>query len=359
MNLHTTLSITLLFTALLSNAQPAYSPAPPAPEKLTTIEWFIDRDPGFGQGHPLTFNNSSDESISIGLPLTGVTPGVHHFFARGKDALGRWSIITATTFENFHPAYTAPAAAPGTISRFEFFFDFDPGFGNGSIQSVAAGTDISDHTFTLNIDTLSLTHHNLFVRVPGSLSAVAGFSNDVPLPLTWLFVKGEMLDGQSHISWGTAAEQNTKSFEIQHGLDGHTFTTIGTTPAAGNSASPSTYAWIHTTPATGINYYRIRQVDLDNKFTYSKVIPLLYNASLTKTTALPNPTKNTLTLLLAAPAERSILTVLSATGQAVMTSQLEEGTRQQTLDLSALSSGIYFIRISNKNNTEMLRVVKE
>jgi len=361
MNLRIILPIAAFFAApLLSSAQPAYSPAPSAPPQVNDIEWFIDNDPGFGNGTPLSHTSAPDiASLTATIPLTSISHGIHHIFIRSKDASGSWSLTAAGTFENLHPAYTPNSPAPPPITQLEIFFDNDPGFGNGTKQTVTAATDISNLTLTLGIDTLSKGPHQLFIRTQGSLTASAGFANDVPLPLTWLYAKGEIIDGQSHLSWATAEEHNTKNFEIEHSQDGHVYTTIGATPAAGNSAQPKEYAWIHTTPATGANYYRIKQVDLDNKFTYSRIIPLLYNPSLTQTIAVPNPFSSILTVVLATPADRSTLAIYNTAGVPLVKNQLPDGTRQQNLDLSAFPAGVYFLQLQSGAHQETLRLVKK
>jgi hypothetical protein len=320
----------------------------------------MDNDPGPGNGIPLPITSGPDiASLTAAIPLTSISLGIHHIFIRSKDASGSWSLTAAGTFENLHPAYTPNSPAPPPITQLEIFFDNDPGFGNGIKRTVTAATDINNLTLTLGIDTLSKGPHRLFIRTPGSLTASADFANDVPLPLTWLYAQGEIIDGRSHLTWATAEEHNTKNFEIEHSQDGHEYTTIGATPAAGNSAQPKEYAWIHTTPATGANYYRIKQVDLDNKFTYSRIIPLLYNPSLTQTTAVPNPFTSSLTIVLATPADRSMLTIYNTAGVPLVKTQLPDGARQQNLDLSALPAGVYFLQMQSGAHQEMLRLLKK
>ena len=354
------ISILPLLIPCLLNAQPPYTPAPPAPSSITRIEWFIDKDPGVGNGTAVTFTPSVDVAdLAIPVPLSGIKHGVHRLFIRSLDPHGSWSLTAAATFENFHPAYTAAPLAPTPISQLELFFDNDPGFGKGFLQTTTAATNISDLALTLNIDTLSKGPHQLFVRTAGSLSATAPFSNDIPLPLTWLYFRGDIIDGQSHLSWGTAQESNTKEFDIEYSQDGHTFSSIGKLPAAGNSATPLDYTWTHTTPATGLNFYRIKQSDLDDRSTRSSIISLFYNTSLTKTTAIPNPVRNTLTLLLDRPTQQSTITVYSTSGQSLLTLQPEDGKKQQYLELGTLPAGVYFIRIRSKSTNEMIRILKE
>jgi hypothetical protein len=324
------------------------------------MEWFIDKDPGPGNGTAITNTQVLDiTDLSVPVPLTGIKHGVHRLFIRTMDGHGSWSLSAAATFENLHPAYTAAPDAPAPISQLEFFFDKDPGIGRGTIQAVTPNTNISNLALSLNIDTLNKGAHQLFVRTPGSLTAIVPFSNDVPLPVTWLYFKGDLVEGQSHLSWGTAQESNTKEFEIEYSQDGHTFNTIGAVSAAGNSSSPTYYTWTHTQPAAGLNFYRIKQTDLDARFTHSIVISLFNNSSITQTTAIPNPVRKTLTLLLDHPTRQSTIAIYNTAGQPILSLQPPDGTKQQSLDMGSLAAGVYFIRIQNKLNTEIIRILKE
>lgn len=360
------LKILSLFSLLISpfflRAQsPAYPPPPPAAQPVNAMEWFIDTDPGTGNGTPLTVASSNDiANLTASIPLSGVPKGLHHLFIRSQDAAGHWSLTTAASFENLQPAYPPPAGAPAPISRLEVFFDNDPGIGNGSVQNLPAATDISNATLTLHIDTLAKGPHKLFVRTLdiASEAAVAVFANDGPLPLTWLYVTAATVNGQSQISWATAQESNTRDFEIEHSQDGRTFTTVGTIPAAGNSALPRYYKWIHTNPDPGINYYRIRQSDLDHAYSWSKIVSLYYGSGVSKTTALPNPVRDRFTILLAQPAEGTILTVYNAAGAAVVKLRLQDGTKQLDIESGGWSAGAYFVELQYRTYKEVLPVIK-
>ena len=341
---------------------PAYPPPPSALQPINRIECFIDQDPGMGNGTPLTITNAIDiPNRTAIIPLSGVSNGIHHLFIRSQDGTGAWSLTAVATFENFHPSYPPPATAPAVLSQLEVFFDNDPGRGHGSIQSVPPGTDIGSQALTLNIDTLSKGAHRLFIRtldIP-SLSATAAFSNDAPLPLTWLYIKAEDINGQSQLSWATAQESNTQKFEIEQCTDGHSFTTIGTTPAAGNSNTVTTYKWIHTDPAPGINYYRIKQIDLDKNYTWSKVVTLFFGSGSGKTMVVPNPAIDRVTVLLATPAEQSTINLYNAAGQSIRKLALRDGSTQQEVQLSELPAGIYFLEVVYKTHKELLRVIKK
>src|SRR6188768_3688082 len=102
-----------------------------------------------------------------------------------------------------------------------------------------------------------------------------------PLPLTWLsFTAIAQNNSQSLLQWATAQEQNTKDFYIQHSADGINWVTIGSLPAAGNSNTTRHYNYVHTNPVIGLNYYRIKQTDVDSRYSYSPIRMLSFTKAL-------------------------------------------------------------------------------
>ncbi|HZE85138.1 MAG TPA: T9SS type A sorting domain-containing protein [Puia sp.] len=352
----------LLTAPALLWAQPAYPPAPPAPATISAIEWFIDSDPGFGNGAPLSFAAASDiPSLIAHIPLAGVRPGIHRLFLRSQDNAGNWTLTASAGFENFHPAYAPPAAAPVPVTELEVFFDHDPGFGNGFRQTLAAGADINDFHFTVGVDTLSPGTHQLFIRSFSNswgLSEVRSFRNDVILPVSWLYIRGELTGDQTLISWATALESNTLRFDIERSSDGLVFKTVGAHGAAGNSNTSSTYQWIDDAPAPGLNYYRVRQVDIDGKFSWSAIVSVLYRKGMARTVLTPNPATGRVMLLFAKPAEAAVLAIYNSAGQSVLSGKIEKGALQQSLDLGALAPGMYVLQLRYGNSMETLRVLK-
>src|SRR5580765_4789024 len=123
-------------------------------------------------------------------------------------------------------------------------------------------------------------------------------SQFAPLPLTWLsFTAKAQNNSQSLLQWATAQEQNTKDFYIQHSAEGINWVTIGSLPASGNSNSTNYYNYVHTNPVKGLNYYRIKQTDVDSRYSYSPIRMLSFTRALQPFAILGNPvTNNVLTL---------------------------------------------------------------
>lgn len=116
------------------------------------LEYFIDEDPGYGAAK--TIRGISSGSNSLELDLTGVAPGAHKLHVRCQDDKGVWSKVV------IQPLYVINSKG---IKALEYFFDTDPGAGNGlsiQIPTDQAGT----FDFAMPTDGLPMGQHQLCVR---------------------------------------------------------------------------------------------------------------------------------------------------------------------------------------------------
>jgi hypothetical protein len=106
-------------------------------------------------------------------------------------------------------------------------------------------------------------------------SATAATLNIVSvLPLMLVEFSGEAKNDKAVLKWKTAEEENTAVFEIERSADGVSFMKIGTVTAIGSGAH--SYSFTDETPPAGNNYYRLKMVDKDGKFTNSKSVLLKF-----------------------------------------------------------------------------------
>lgn len=119
-------------------------------ENLADIEYFIDNDPGFGNGTPVTFSPGTDIDVVESIPTSALSEGFHNLSLRSRDALGNWGIINTIPFYMSSNSLTAIS----DINNVEYFIDNDPGFGNGTPVLSTFGPSIdlieSIPTTTLN-----------------------------------------------------------------------------------------------------------------------------------------------------------------------------------------------------------------
>lgn len=152
---------------------------------------------------------------------------------------------------------------------------------------VSGGTAAAHGTLTVNAngtfdfvpahDYVGLVNFTYQVCDGGPLCATAQVSILIisPLPVELLSFDGKN-DGQvDHLYWSTASERDCDRFEVERSTDAVNFTRIGSTPGAGTSQHRVDYTFDDRAPITGVNYYRLKQVDTDGAFEYSPIIALL------------------------------------------------------------------------------------
>ncbi len=172
---------------------------------------------------------------------------------------------------------------------------------------------------------------------------------DITYPLTWLDFTAQRLENDVLLSWATGSEQNTSHFDIQHSLDGIRFDKIGTTQAAGQSAQRRDYSFIHAQPSNGWNYYQIKQVDLDQSYSFSPKAAVYHEDARPYFVVYPNPiVGNNLQIRFFDKVLRnSNLTVYNSLGQLVFSTKLDADERNFSFPLQQLTTGVYQLVIQD------------
>ena len=150
------------------------------------------------------------------------------------------------------------------------------------------------------------------------------FSTNIPVsaatPVTLLNFNGRLLGNDILLNWETATEQNSKGFEIQRSDDGIQFARIGEVVAAGNSNIKRSYSFHDGGISQENNYYRLKQIDLDGKFEYSRIV-LIRNPVIGKEVfkLLTNPFANSIDLQLGnLKAGRAIINLYDLNGKLIL-----------------------------------------
>jgi hypothetical protein len=353
----------LTSSVLFTNALVVPYPATPAIPNFVKAEYFVDADPGAGNGIAIALPESDNVSgLNISVPLTGFSAGIHMLYIRVMDASGKWSLSNFSLFNNSinTPYPTAPVAAPA-ISEAEYFLDTDPGFGAGVPISLPAGTDLANFSFDIPLNAVTQGRHTIYIRSrqnPWSLSAYAEFIFGSPLPLTWLYVKAEEKNDDVYLQWATAMEENTSSFIIEYSVNGISYKAVGEV-AAENDQSGSVYRFMHRLPESGTAYYRIKQTDKDGKYTWSKVVMLLIDNNLKAPVLFPNPARDVVQVALPVNMEVAQITVYDANGRLLKAIPAANNTTVYSIPLSEFKKGYYFVSIKAGSTQKTFTFIKE
>lgn len=185
---------------------------------------------------------------------------------------------------------------------------------------------------------------------------IVNLNGNVVLPVTLLSFSGEATWRGSELKWETAQEFNKNLFELQWSKDARYFTKIGSMPAAVNSPTMQRYQYVHATPSSGGNYYRLKMVDADERFTYSPVIKINNSHNSKTVTVFPNPVTDILYLEVEALKNESVrLYLYNAEGKLMDTRNFKmiKGGNQFTWNVQTLAPGRYSISSANKQFTSM------
>ena len=124
---------------------------------ITNVEYFIDTDPGYGLATNVSVSPATNLDIRINPDVSSLTDGIHLLFLRGKDSANNWSLTRSHTF------YKGFGVKDQTITKAEYFFDTDPGFGKATSLSFNPAKEV-DIVINLEVSSLENGIHQLFVR---------------------------------------------------------------------------------------------------------------------------------------------------------------------------------------------------
>lgn len=187
-----------------------------------------------------------------------------------------------------------------------------------------------------------------------------GSINDTqsPLPVELLSFTGEDTADGVLLKWTTSMEKNFDHFEIERAADGVSYAYLTSVTGRGALDARTDYTFVDGTAPTGRVYYRLKNVDLDGTFDYSRVVPVMVGAQEARLAIYPNPVVNkSITVKLTGESSGTLILV-DQVGKQLMKADLVAGEQEITLD-DKIKPGIYLARVfrtSEPATTIKLRV---
>ncbi len=177
---------------------------------------------------------------------------------------------------------------------------------------------------------------------PGSQLSESGAAL---LPVELTLFKGVNTEGKGVVlEWRTATEFDNAGFYLQRSNDGRFWDELALVPGHGTTTEEKSYFFTDQNPEPGINYYRLRQVDYDGQFEYSKVISVEVRLDAGNLGLYPNPARNMVTLDFQSDyAGEATLTLYDLRGRRVKTQtiMLEGGAHRSGIELTGMPAGMY------------------
>jgi hypothetical protein len=278
---------------------------------------------------------STSNNTDFGTVPTGTIDQTFVIHNNGGATLNIASISFTGTDASSFSVLTAPSAiVTGNGDSTSFVVRFNPstsGPKNANIQITSDDADEGVYTYAI---TASVT---------------------TVLPVTLVSFNAIRNNDISKLSWETATELNNAGFSIQRSNDGGiSWQSIGFVKAL-NFPTGSKYSFNDLAPLKGVNAYRIKQVDIDGRFYNSNTALLNFSALPLLVKMYPNPVTDKLTIVFNdSKLLNTKVSIIAASGSVISTTVLDN--YNQSLDISRVANGLYFVRFSNGT---MLKFIKQ
>ncbi len=285
------------------------------------------------------------DSINSASPLPGQLPGMLHLGVGFKN-------VSEYNFDILKLKVVLYDSAGGYIT-----------YPLSTLRALAAG-DTMHIDEDIDVSTLSSGWYNVFMYVNPDQMQPEQYSfnnylykyvyikNGTTLPLSLLDFNAALDVNKVNTHWKVSNESNLSFYEIEHGTNGVQFKKAGTVIAENRNE----YAFTHNNPVKGKNYYRLKMVDKDGKFSYSKIkVVELKNDGLVK--VYPNPMRDVLFINSNNAEGRSVeVKILNGYGQ-----QIYQQKFAGTINISTnkWAAGAYLIHVVDGDATQTFKVQKQ
>ncbi len=187
---------------------------------------------------------------------------------------------------------------------------------------------------------------------PFYITGINGLSEVLPIELVEF--TAECSAESVELNWLTATERNNDYFVVERSVDGIKWEKVKTIEGQVNSDKHHSYQVTDYSILPVLTYYRLKQVDLDGRFSYSNIVSVDCFKNEQKLRLMPNPTDGE--FYLTGLNEGEQITLLNAVGEEIVSLSAKSVTEK--LNIEGNSAGIYFVKIMRKNgNIETLKVV--
>jgi hypothetical protein len=170
------------------------------------------------------------------------------------------------------------------------------------------------------------------------------------LSVNFVKLTAEKQQQSSLVSWQLADERNILQYEIERSENGRLFTKLGVVLKGNNVL----YKFTDNAPLSGINYYRIKAVETDGSFKYSVIVKVSFTGKI-DIEVYPNPVSENMVIVLPEALQRNnlLFQMVNAAGAVVLSKQVKNASSQELLQVSALKSGYYILKIIDSKEKQL------
>jgi hypothetical protein len=220
--------------------------------------------------------------------------------------------------------------------------------------------------------TSSFCGANIFWGSGVGTSTVPTYSTNIntqtcgPLPVTLLNFSALLEENNNaEIFWNTGSEMNTSYFVIERSYDGINFEMAGSVLSHNNSQSTAYYSFMDKNVSThsGIIYYRLKIVDLNNEYSYSTIVGIVLKGTILS--VYPNPVKgeenikvNYYSYLENEIVKSELIDIIGRPLYSLY-SNVHKGSNELSISTKGFGAGVYFVEVNGKYGKIVEKIIIE
>lgn len=179
---------------------------------------------------------------------------------------------------------------------------------------------------------------------------------NAPLPVTLLSFGAQASGKEVSINWVTTNESGLKHYEVEKSVNGRDFKPVAVTEALNRTAT-HTYTAIDANLVAGVSYYRLKIINTDGSYTYSKIATV--KTKVFDLGVYPNPVKTDLTVQHEEADVAAVITVINLNGKTAMSVPVQSGAVQTNINTTMLAPGSYTLVYINNGVRQTRQFIKQ
>jgi hypothetical protein len=167
----------------------------------------------------------------------------------------------------------------------------------------------------------------------------------------------------ARLNWKVTNEENVKGYYVQRSNNGLSYADLYFIPFNTDGQAVHSYDYTDALPLAGLNHYRIREADIDDKSMYSGIRTLRFDGSRQMIVSVyPVPVQQNASLRIESPlAGNAVITMTDLTGRTILQQRmvLNAGINTTSLKMDGLPAGTYFVQVQQQEQKWIRKIVKE
>ena len=330
------------------------------------FRWSFDR-----QTHDMWIGDVGQNAIEeINFRAAGSTGGVNYGW-RCYEGINTYNITGCGPASNYvFPVYTYPTQSPSAVvggivyrgttypelQGYNISADFYSGTFYKTISDGAGGWNTSTQALsTTGIADFGETEDGEAYVVSLTGNGVYRILSTPPLPVSLIAFGGTVNNEGVNLNWQTSMEENVSQFEIEHSMNGTSFSYVGTV-AARNISTGAAYTFLHSIDYNGVIFYRLKITDTDGSYKYSNIISVA-TGNAAKNIVSPSIIKNGAMNVNLFSLGYNSLELISMNGIVTFRKNITGQSGNIKVNIGKLSPGIYIVRLVGNSKTSSQKIV--